>query len=85
MKKSLFVRYFFTILSTILLFGEGLAVTAGLTSCDNFLNSADIRQEIEEAIAYNNALSSTLIFRAANGTGDFLTGSEKACKKRLHN
>ena len=81
MKKSSFANYFFTTLITILLFWGGLALTAGLTSCENFLNSADIRQEIEEAIAYNNALSSNLIFRAANGSGDFLTGSEKACKK----
>ncbi len=51
-----------------------------LASCENFLKSQDVKQQIEDAIAYNNAMSSTLIFRAENGEGDFLTGSEKACK-----
>lgn len=51
-----------------------------LASCENFLKSQNVKQEIEDAIAYNNAMSSTLIFRAANGEGDFLTGNEKSCK-----
>ncbi len=49
-------------------------------SCDNFLNSQDIKQQIEDTIAYNNAMSSTLIFRTANDEGDFLTGNEKSCR-----
>lgn len=80
MKNSQFINNFFTVITTIFMLGVGLLVSTGLVSCDNFLNSEDIHKQIEDAIAYNNALSSTLIFRAANGTGDFLTGSEKACK-----
>ena len=50
------------------------------TSCENFLKSQDVKQQIEDAIAYNNAMSSTLIFRAANNEVDFLTGNEKVCR-----
>ena len=49
-------------------------------SCENFLNGQDVKEQIEEAIAYNNAMSSTLIFRAANNEVDFLTGNEKICR-----
>ena len=41
-------------LITILLLGGGLAAI-GLTSCENFLNGGDVKQEIEDAIAFNNA------------------------------
>ena len=64
---------------TILLLGGGLAAT-GLVSCDNFLNGADVKKEIEEAIAYNNALECTVIFRADSGTGEFLGSLERTYK-----
>ena len=38
------------------------------------------RQEIEDAIAYNNAPSSTLILKAPEGCVDFLSAGEKSCK-----
>lgn len=65
------------------LIGGGLLfciVLFSLTSCDNFLNGAETRQEIEDAIAYNNAPSSTLILKAPEGCGDFLSAGEKSCK-----
>lgn len=49
-------------------------------SCDSFFNAQSVRKEIEEAIEYNNALASTLIFRVPDSSGEFLTGTQKACK-----
>ena len=49
-------------------------------SCDSFMNAGSVRKEIEEAIEYNNALSSTLIFRVQDNSGEFLTGTQKPCK-----
>ena len=49
-------------------------------SCENFLKGPDVAQEIKDAIAYNNAPSSTLVLNAPEGTGRFLSGTEKSCK-----
>ena len=49
-------------------------------SCENFLKGADVAQEIRDTIAYNNAPSSTLVLNAPEGTGRFLSGTEKSCK-----
>jgi hypothetical protein len=50
------------------------------TSCDNFLNNGNVKDEILDIIAYNNAPSSTILFRADDGTGTFLTANEKSIK-----
>ncbi len=49
-------------------------------SCENFLTGKDVAQELNEVIAYSNAPSSRLVLNAPEGTGSFLSGSEKNCK-----
>ena len=49
-------------------------------SCENFLKSSEIAQEIKDTIDYNNAPSSTIVLNAPEGTGKFLSGNEKTCK-----
>ena len=49
-------------------------------SCENFLNGGDIKNEIEETIAYNNAQECTVVFRADSGTGEFLGSVERIYK-----
>ena len=49
-------------------------------SCENFLNGEQTKNEILDAIAYNNAPSCTIILDDSDGTGTFLAGSEKSCK-----
>lgn len=51
------------------------------TSCENFLNNGQsVKNEIEDAIAYNNAAAGNLHFWAETEKGSFLTGNEKNCK-----
>lgn len=38
----------------------GLCFLVALASCENFLNGADVRQQLEDAIAYNNAPAYTI-------------------------
>ncbi len=42
----------------------------GLVSCDNFMQSGNVRKEIEDAIAFNNAASCDVIFRMESKTGE---------------
>ncbi len=51
-----------------------------LLSCQNFLSGQNTKQELIDAINYNNAPSCPLLFKADDGTGTFLTGTEKICK-----
>ena len=55
-------------------------VTTSLTSCENFLNGADVKKEIEDAIAYNNAQECTVVFRADSDIGEFLGSVERTYK-----
>lgn len=50
------------------------------TSCENFLNNKDVKDEILDVIAYNNTPSCTVLFRADDSSGTFLTSNEKSCK-----
>ena len=50
------------------------------TSCDNFLDAQNTAQEIRDIIDYNNTPSCTVLFRADEGTGTFLTSNEKSFK-----
>ena len=50
------------------------------TSCENFLDAKDAAQEIRDIIDYNNTPSCTVLFKADEGTGTFLTSNEKSCK-----
>ena len=51
-----------------------------LASCENFLNGEQTKNEILDAIAYNNAPSCTIILDDSDVAGSFLSGSEKNCK-----
>ena len=44
-------------------------VSLTITSCDNFLSGADVKSEIEEAIAYNNAKEISALIQPEVGTG----------------
>ena len=67
--------------TTILLLGGGLFAAAGLTSCENFLNGGSVRQEIEDAIAYNNAKEITVQLYANEGTGSTLPSGNYTAKQ----
>ncbi|MEE3314429.1 MAG: hypothetical protein VZR56_09765, partial [Treponema sp.] len=53
----------------ILLLGGGLIAAFGLASCENFLNGAEIKKEIEDEIAYANADSYTIRVDYPKGRG----------------
>lgn len=65
------------ILNTILLLGSCGII---FSSCDNFLNSGDIREEIINAIDYNNAATCTVFLKADIDKGSFLSDGEKTFK-----
>lgn len=51
-----------------------------LTSCDNFLKAADIKDEIEKVIEYNNAQLVNVLIRSEERIGSFLLEGEKEFK-----
>ena len=51
-----------------------------LASCKNFLKSTEIKKEIEESIAFANAESCNLVFKADESMGVFLVDSSKGFK-----
>ena len=76
MRKTIIAKF----LTTILLFGGGLYTLTNLASCDNFLNSGDLREDIQNAIDYNNAATCTVYLKADADKGDFLSDGEKTFK-----
>ena len=68
-------------LITILLLGGGLFAAAGLASCENFLDGGDVKREIEDAIAYNNAKQLTVLLSAQEGTGSTLPSGNYTAKQ----
>lgn len=56
----------------------GLLFCFALTSCENFMKGQDIRQEIEDTIAYNNAQECTVVFRSDIKYGEFLGSQERS-------
>ena len=72
--KSKSVIFFF---STLL-----IAISLFFTSCDNFMNAGDIRKEIEDTIAYNNAQSCDVSFKMdSEKMGEFLGTTQKTLHK----
>lgn len=55
--------------NTILLLGGGLALLAGLASCENFLKGADVRKDLEEAIEVANSQAVTFNVVVEKGSG----------------
>ncbi len=47
-----------------------------LASCDNFMTGGNIRKEIEEVMAYNNALECDVLFRMDSGNMGEILGTE---------
>ena len=68
--------------SIIVLFSL-LALTSGIlfSSCDNFMNSGNISREIKESIAYNNAAACTIVLKAEQEMGEFLSGSQMTIRE----
>ena len=50
------------------------------TACENFLNGAETKKELEDAIAYANANSCRVYLSQDSGYGSFLSGSQLNCK-----
>ena len=57
-----------------------LFVSLILTSCKNFLEAGDIKEQIEKTITYNNAKSFPLVISQETTMGSFLSSGEKECK-----
>ncbi len=51
------------------------------TSCGNFMKSGEVRKEIEEAIAYNNAQTCPITLKSEKEVGEFLTGAQVSVKE----
>lgn len=66
-------------LTTILLFWGGLAALT-LSSCENFLKGADVKKDLDKAIAYANAKSCTVYVKSDTDMGSFLSSGEKECR-----
>ena len=65
--------------TTILLFG-GLALSS-LISCENFLRSDDVKREIEESIAYNNAKEIPVLIQSDADKGTTVPSGNYIAKK----
>ncbi len=50
------------------------------TSCENFMNGSDVKDQLEKQIAYSNAKSFFLIISQDTTMGSFLSSGEKECK-----
>ncbi len=66
--------------NTILLLGGGLVAALMFTSCENFLNGAGIKNQIEEQIAYANATECVFVVKSDETQGSFLSSGDKSCK-----
>ena len=73
-------RLFNNFATTILLLGGGLASLTSLASCDNFLNASQVKQDIVDSIAYNNAPSVLVYLKSDAEFGEFLSDGEKSFK-----
>ena len=58
----------------------GFFVITGFVSCDNFMKGGDVRDEIKDAIEYNNALTCTVLLKSDSDKGEFLTVSSNSFK-----
>lgn len=67
-------------LRTLLQLGLAAFVLTFFTGCENFMRGSNVKQELEEIIAYENALTHQLIIRSDPAMGSFLSEGEKPCK-----
>ena len=75
MKKSLC-----KVITTILLLGGGLVLT-GLTSCDHFLQGPDVKNDILNEIAYNNAKEIPVLIQSQVNTGTTVPSGNHTAKQ----
>ena len=61
--------------------GGALICIAVLTSCENFLRGGEIKKEIEDAIAYNNAKEISVLIQPEEGTGSTVPSGNHKAKK----
>ncbi len=71
MKKHLFSTFTGIIL---------LAVGLTLTSCENFMQGADVRNQLDKAVSFANAKNCSLFISQETEMGTFLSSGEKECK-----
>lgn len=60
---------------------SGVLLFISFSACKNFMNSESVKKEIQNTIAYNNALTCQILLKAQQGTGEFLSDGEKDCKE----
>ena len=61
--------------------GGGLLALSSLISCDNFLRAGEVKREIEESIAYNNAKEISVLIQPQEGTGSTVPKDNHIAKK----
>ncbi len=71
---------YLTFFRSLLFSGFIIVVLTFLTGCENFLKGNDVKSQLEDLIAYENALTHQLIVRADPAMGSFLSDGEKPCK-----
>ncbi len=64
----------------VLLFCLGISVLMALTSCQNFIRGEEVKNQILDTIAYNNAPSVTVLLKTDPEYGDFFSDGEKSFK-----
>ncbi len=72
---------FKSVKNTILFFGMGLVLSAGLISCDNFLKGTDVKNRLEEAIEIANSSPVTFNLKADENSGNVIP-AQLRLKKR---
>ena len=77
--KKLELSSFISKLALILL----VLTTIVFTSCENFLQGEDVKEEISKAIEYNNATTYVLHLVALKGSGDIKTPAGEEISKKV--
>ena len=75
MKKHLFS----SLVKTIFLVWVGFVVLT-LSSCENFMQGADVRSQLDKAVSFANAKNCSLFISQETEMGTFLSSGEKECK-----
>ena len=70
---------FSSLLKTIFLLCVGFVVLT-LSSCENFMQGADVRSQLDKAVSFANAKNCSLFISQETEMGTFLSSGEKECK-----
>ena len=71
------MKKFRTIAATIL---GGALICIVLTACENFLKGQEVKEQILDTIAYNNAPTCKVLLKADPAMGEFLSNGEQTFK-----